>query len=158
MDTSLSTAIHGLSVLPLLEIGDGRGAVLHVLRCDEPAFLGFGECYCSETLPGAVKAWKRHKAQTQNLAVPVGRLRLVVFDDRPGSPTRGALEVIELGRPDNYARVTISPGLWYGFSALGTSPALIVNCADFPHDSLESERLPESDPSIPYRWQLEIEQ
>lgn len=139
-------------MLPLREIGDARGAVLHLLRCDEPAFLGFGECYCSETLPGAVKAWKRHKLQTQNLVVPVGRLRLVVFDDRTGSSTRGALEVIELGRPDNYARVTIPPGLWYGFSALGTSPALIVNCADLPHDPQDSDRLPEGDAAIPYLW------
>ena len=152
MDGGVNTAIRGLAVLRLREIGDGRGAVLHLLRCDEPTFLGFGECYCSETLPGAVKAWKRHKLQTQNLVVPVGRLRLVVFDDRPGSSTRGALEVIEIGRPDNYARVTIPPGLWYGFSALGTSPALIVNCADSPHDPHESDRLPEGDAAIPYRW------
>lgn len=148
----MTTAIDGLRLTQLREISDGRGSVLHLLRNDAPDFVGFGECYCSETLPGAVKAWKRHRLQTQNLAVPVGRLRLVIFDDRASSPTRGALEVLELGRPHHYARVCIPPGLWYGFLALGGAPALIVNCADLPHDPQESERLPEDDPAIPYRW------
>ena len=148
----MNTAIDGLIVTPLCEIADDRGAVLHLLRSDDPGFFGFGECYCSETLPGAVKAWKRHKMQTQNFAVPTGRLRLVVFDDRPNSPTKGGLEILELGRPDNYVRVSIPPGLWYGFSALSKVPALIVNCADHPHDPLESERLEENTAAIPYRW------
>jgi dTDP-4-dehydrorhamnose 3,5-epimerase len=145
----MNSTIAGLVLTPLKQIADERGAVLHMLRSDEPGFPGFGECYCSETLPGAVKAWKRHTQQTQNLAVPVGRLRLVVFDDRAGSATQGAFQIIELGRPDSYVRVSIPPGLWYGFSALGSSPALIVNCADRPHDPQESERLPADDPSIP---------
>lgn len=148
------TSIAGLIVTPLREIADERGAVLHLLRNNEPGFVGFGECYCSETLPGAVKAWKRHKLQTQNLAVPIGRLRLVVFDDRPASPTRGNLEILDLGRPDNYVRITIPPGLWYGFSAQGLDPALIVNCADQPHDPKESEHLPTGDARIPYQWAM----
>lgn len=148
----MKTAIEGLIVTPLREIADGRGAVLHLMCSDDPGFLGFGECYCSETLPGAVKAWKRHKVQTQNFAVPTGRLRLVVFDDRSGSPTQGALEILELGRPDNYVRVSIPPALWYGFSAMGAISALIVNCTDYPHDPFESERLEENTAAIPYRW------
>jgi dTDP-4-dehydrorhamnose 3,5-epimerase len=148
----MKTSIEGLIVTPLREISDGRGAVLHLMRSDDPEFQGFGECYCSETLPGAVKAWKRHKVQTQNFAVPVGRLRLVIFDDRSGSPTQGTLEKLELGRPDNYFRVSIPPGLWYGFSAMGEVPALIVNCADYPHNPLENERQDEDTAAIPYRW------
>ena len=148
----MKTAIEGLIVTPLCEIADSRGAVLHLMRSNDPGFLGFGECYCSETLPGAVKAWKRHKVQTQNFAVPAGRLRLVVFDNRSASQTQGALEIFELGRPDNYVRVSIPPGLWYGFSALGGVSALIVNCVDYPHDPLESERLEEGTAAIPYRW------
>ena len=155
MDAGIKSSIHGLIVTPLREISDGRGSVLHLLRSDDPAFIGFGECYCSETFPGSVKAWKRHTRQTQNLAVPAGRLRLVVFDNRPDSPTHGALAEFELGRPDNYVRISIPPMLWYGFSALGTSPALIVNCADQPHDPQESERIAEDDASIPYCWQFQ---
>ncbi len=131
--------IAGLLLAPLRVIEDERGAVLHMLRSDAPEFTRFGECYFSEVNPGAIKAWKRHRVQTQNLAVPVGRIRIVVYDAREDSSTRGHREVIELGRPDAYARLRIPPRLWYGFVGLGTTAALVANCADAPHDPEESE-------------------
>jgi dTDP-4-dehydrorhamnose 3,5-epimerase len=133
--------IEGLLLVPLRVIADDRGAVLHVLRADAPEFTRFGECYLSEVNPGAIKAWKRHREQTQNLAVPVGRIRVVVYDAREGSRTLGRHQVLELGRPDAYARLRIPPRLWYGFIGLGTTPALIVNCADVPHAAAEAETL-----------------
>ena len=145
-------AIHGVVCTPLRQIPDERGAVLHMLRSDDPEFIQFGECYFSEVLPGAVKAWKRHRLQTQNLVAPVGRIRLVIYDGRVGSPTKGVLQVVELGRPDAYIRMKIPPNLWYGFVCISPTPALIVNCADIPHAQDESERLALDDPSIPYVW------
>lgn len=136
----------------LRELSDARGSVLHMLRNDGPKPIQFGECYFSEVVPGAVKAWKRHRVQTQNVAVPVGRIRLVVYDDRGDSPTRGTVQVLELGRPDAYHRVRIPPGLWYGFSCISRTTALLANCADVPHDPLESETRPVNEPAIPYRW------
>lgn len=144
--------IEGLTLTGLRQIGDERGAVLHMLRCDDPEFTRFGECYFSEVLPGAVKAWKRHRSQTQNLAVPVGRILMVIFDDRESSLTGGRVQVLELGRPDAYARLQIPPGLWYGFGCISDTPALLANCTDLPHDPGESERRPADDPLIPYRW------
>jgi dTDP-4-dehydrorhamnose 3,5-epimerase len=148
---SVST-IDGLLATELPEIGNERGSVLHMLRCDAPEFTRFGECYFSEVLPGAVKAWKRHRLQTQNLAVPVGRIRLVIYDDRESSPSRGLVQVLELGRPDAYLRLRIPPGLWYGFMCVGATAALLANCADLPHDPSESELRPADDPMIPYQW------
>jgi dTDP-4-dehydrorhamnose 3,5-epimerase len=145
-------AIEGLTFTALRQIVDSRGAVLHMLRCDAADFTGFGECYFSETLPGAIKAWKRHRKQTQNLAVPVGRVRIAVYDDRQASPTRGNLRVTELGRPDAYGRLRIPPGLWYGFSCTSAVPALVVNCADLPHDPADGESRSADDSSIPYTW------
>lgn len=145
-------SIDGLIVRELRQIPDARGAVLHMLRADAPEFTTFGECYCSEIVPGAVKAWKRHARQTQRLAVPIGRIRLVVFDDRTGSPSRGRVAVSELGRPDAYARVHVPPGLWYGFACVGDSPALIVNCPDLPHDPAEAEQVAMGNSGIPYDW------
>ena len=59
--------------------------------------------YFSEVEPGCVKAWKCHTRQTQRFAVPVGQLKIVLYDDRPESPTRGRIMEVLLGRPDNYA-------------------------------------------------------
>jgi dTDP-4-dehydrorhamnose 3,5-epimerase len=145
--------IDGVTITELSQFSDERGAVLHMLRCNAPEFVRFGECYFSEVLPGAIKAWKLHREQTQNLAVPVGRIRLVIYDDRVASNTRGNLQIEELGRPDSYFRVQIPPGLWYGFACIGNTPALLANCADLPHDPTESERKSTNDPLVPYNWQ-----
>lgn len=144
--------IEGVTLTELRQICDGRGAVLHMIRSDAVEFTRFGECYFSEVLPSTIKAWKRHRVQTQNLAVPVGRIRMVIYDDREGSTTKGQLQELELGRPDAYFRLRIPPGLWYGFTCLGDMPALLVNCADFPHDPTENDQWPIDDADIPYSW------
>ena len=145
--------IEGVTLTELRQIRDERGAVLHMLRSDAPEYTRFGECYFSEVAPGAIKAWKRHRAQTQNLAAPMGRIRMVIYDYREGSVTQGKLQVLELGRPDAYLRLRIPPGLWYGFQCISATPALLANCADLPHDPAESEVRPVDDPGIPYRWE-----
>jgi len=146
--------IDGVTITELREISDERGAVLHMLRSDAPEFVRFGECYFSEVVPGAIKAWKRHSTQTQNLAVPVGRIRMVIYDDRESSPTRGHLQVLELGRPDAYLRLRIPSGLWYGFTCISTTPALLANCTDLPHNAADGEVRPLNDPAIPHSWDV----
>ena len=143
--------IHDVLLTELRQIGE-RGSVLHHLRADAADFEAFGEAYFSEIVPGATKAWKRHRIQTQNLAVPIGRVRFVIHDDRPDSPTTGTTDVIELGRPDDYRRLTIPCGLWYGFQCLSDVPALIANVADVPHHPDDAELLDQGDDRIPYRW------
>ncbi|MBI3773313.1 MAG: dTDP-4-dehydrorhamnose 3,5-epimerase family protein [Gammaproteobacteria bacterium] len=150
----VESVIEGVTLTELRQIIDERGAVLHMLRSDSSDFTRFGECYFSEVLPGAVKAWKRHRTQTQNLAVPVGRVRFVIYDDRKLSFTRNKLQIFELGRPDNYLRLRIPPGLWYGFTCISASAALIANCPDFPHDPTESEMCKVNESTIPYNWEL----
>ena len=146
------SSIDGVLVTGLRQVVDERGAVLHHMRSDAPEFTTFGECYFSEMISGAVKAWKRHREQTQHLAVPIGRVRFVIYDDRELSPTNGSLEVVELGRPDHYNRLRIPKGLWYGFTCLSDQPALIANCTDEPHDPTDTELRAEYDPRIPYHW------
>lgn len=150
------TGIEGALFQPLRVIPTAGGPVLHMLKPDSPLLpdfrAGFGELYFSETLPGAVKAWKRHQRQTQLFAVPSGLLRIVLYDDRAASPSRGALVSLLLGRPDNYGLLRIPPLVWYGFAAVGACPALICNCADMPHDPAEAERLPPDAAAIPYSW------
>lgn len=147
-------SISGVHIRPLRIISDERGAVLHMLRADWPEFDRFGEIYFSEAKPGAVKAWKRHLRVTQRVAVPVGRMRFVIYDDRASSPTHGRVQVLNLGRPDAYSLVVVPPLVWYGFSAVGEELAIIANCPDMPHDPAESENLDleAAVGRIPYVW------
>ncbi len=156
MDGSLkvpTSAIEGVWLKPLKQIEDQRGAVLHMLRCDAPFFPRFGEVYFSVVLPQMVKAWKRHKSMTQHFAVPVGEIKLVLFDDRPLSSSHGQIEKHILGRPDHYCLLRIPPLIWYGFQGLSSGPALLANCTDLPHDPHEVETLPVSTPYIHFEWE-----
>lgn len=148
------TEIEGVDITSLKEIHDDRGSILHMLRNDSSNFVKFGECYFSEIYSGKVKAWKKHSKQTQNISVPVGRIKFVIYDQRKLSSTKGKLLVIELGRPDKYNRITIPPELWYGFSCISKTTALLVNCADIPHNPKESEIINVKDSSIPYSWDV----
>ena len=147
-----SEIIKDVVLTELKQFPDERGTLLHMLRNDDPTFTTFGECYFSEVLPGAVKAWKLHRNQTQNFSVPVGRIKLVIYDNRKDSVSNSNVQLINLGRPDSYFRVMIPPGLWYGFTCISKIPALLVNCADIPHNPQESEVRMIDDVSIPYKW------
>jgi dTDP-4-dehydrorhamnose 3,5-epimerase len=143
--------IDGVISIPLTEFADARGSVLHMLRCDASHFTKFGEIYFSETNPGIVKAWKRHKRMTQNFAVVSGSLRLVVYDGRHESASFGKVDVFDLGR-ENYQLGRVPNELWYGFKCVGCGPALMANCADIPHDPQEAEVIPPDSRRIPHRW------
>jgi dTDP-4-dehydrorhamnose 3,5-epimerase len=145
--------IEGVAVKPLRQILDERGKVMHMMRKDDPDFLSFGEIYFSTVYPGVIKGWHLHTKMILNYAVPYGTIKLVLYDDRPSSATRGELQEIFVG-PENYCLVRIPPHVWNGFKGIGTSVAIVANCSTIPHDPTEIERKDPQDPSIPYNWEL----
>ena len=147
------TDIDGLLVTPLRRIADERGAVLHMLRADAEHFERFGEIYFSLVYPGAIKGWHVHQRMTLNYAVPVGMVKLVCYDDREDSSTRGALVELFVGELD-YKLVTIPPGVWNGFKGIGDRAALVANCATEAHTPDEILRKDPFTPDIPYDWSL----
>ena len=142
----MSSRIDGVLVTPLARIADERGTILHMLRADDPHFLGFGEIYFSTVYPGAIKGWHIHREMTLNYAIPVGRVKLVLYDDRPGSSTRGVLEEHFVGE-ENYLLLTVPPVVWNGFKGIGsgTAVSVVANAATLPHDPSEIDG---STPSI----------
>ena len=153
MTTLHQTAIGGVTIAPLRRIPDERGTIMHMLRADAPHFERFGEIYFSGVYPGAVKAWHLHSRMTINYAVPVGTIKLVMYDERAESATRGQLVELFLGDA-NYALVTVPPGVWNGFKGVGTAMALVANCASIPHDPAEITRCDPFVNHIPYDWSL----
>lgn len=145
--------IDGVQIIPLRQILDERGKVMHMLRSDAAHFGQFGEIYFSAVHPGCVKAWHIHRKMTLNYAVPVGKIKFVLFDDREGSPTRGEVQQLFLG-PENYNLVVVPPLVWNGFKGCGTETALVANCASIPHDPEEIDRLDPIANHIPYDWEI----
>ena len=120
-------------VTPLKRLTVIGGDVLHGMRRTDPGFVGFGEAYFSMIDQGAVKAWKRHLRMTLNFLVPIGSVQFV-FIDNVGSIRK------ELVGLDRYVRLTIPPGIWFGFKGLFEPYSLLLNLADIPHDPFEIER------------------
>jgi dTDP-4-dehydrorhamnose 3,5-epimerase len=143
--------IDGVRIVSLRQILDERGKIMHMLRADAPHFQSFGEVYFSAVHPGAVKAWHLHKKMVLNYAVPIGKIKLVLFDDRANSPTNGSIQEVYLG-PDNYNLVVIPPLVWNGFKGIGADMALVANCASIPHDPQEIEHLDPTSDRIRYDW------
>lgn len=143
--------IDGVEVVPLRRMPDDRGTVYRMLRSTDPHFVDFGEVYFSSVYHGVVKAWKNHRRVTVNYACVHGRVKVVLYDDREGSPTRETLMEIFLG-PDNYALVVIPPGVWNGFQGMSRPAALVANCATEPHDPSEFRRVPADADAVPYEW------
>lgn len=133
-------------VTPLRRIATPGGDVMHAMKCTDAGFSAFGEAYFSWIEPGAVKAWKRHKQMTLNLVVPVGTVRFVFI--LPEDRTAFRIEDIGVA---NYSRITVPPGVWFGFQGRDAKPSLVFNLADIAHDPDEVERISLTD--ISYDWQ-----
>lgn len=144
--------IDGVQVVPLRRIPDERGTIFHMLRRTEPHFIEFGEIYFTSIYRDVIKGWHRHAEMTLNYACISGRVKLVLYDDRAGSPTRGVLMERFLG-PDDYSLVVIPPMVWNGMKGM-SDVSLVANCATHPHDPSRTERLDPFGEQIPYDWSV----
>lgn len=149
--------IDGVQVVPLKRIPDERGTVFHMLRRTDPHFREFGEIYFSTVYRDVIKGWHKHAKMALNYACIHGRIKLVLFDDRAGSPTKGELMEIFLG-PDNYALVCIPENVWNGFKGMAPE-SIVANCATQPHEIARdgSSRMSPFSKDIPYDWAVKHE-
>ena len=132
-------------VTPLRRIPTIGGDVMHALKDSDDGFNGFGEVYFSWVEQGAIKAWKCHQHMTLNLVVPLGEISFVFHIKDQGNCFR-----TEIIGEEKYARLTVPPGIWFGFQGRGSSQSLLMNLADMAHDPDEVLRKKTSD--IVYNW------
>jgi dTDP-4-dehydrorhamnose 3,5-epimerase len=146
--------IEGLRVKPLRPMADERGRLMEMLRCDDEVFIKFGQAYITTAYPGVVKAWHYHKAQTDFLAALTGMVKLVLYDPRKNSPTRGAVEEFFIG-VHNPLLVVVPPLVYHGFKCISDTEAIVLNCPTEPYDRQNPDefRLPPDSPDVPYRWE-----
>jgi len=143
--------IEGVVIVPLKTIKDERGKIMHMMRSDENHFEEFGEIYFSWVNPQVVKGWHLHKKMSLNYAVPVGSIKLVLYDAREGSSTKGQIQEIVMGE-DDYKLVRVPPMVWNAFQGTGEYPSMVANCATLPHDPDEIIRKDPHTNEIPYQW------
>ena len=146
--------IQGVAVKPLAWIADERGRLIEVLREDDKCFERFGQVYVTTVYPGVVKGWHYHRRQIDHFACVVGMIKLVLYDDRPGSPTTGRINEFFLGV---YAPqlITVPALVWHGFKGVGDTEAVVMNVPNYPYHRREPDEY-RKDPhsaDIPYDWQ-----
>ena len=134
-------------VTPLRRIENAGGDVMHGMKQSDVGYTGFGEAYFSWVSAVAIKAWKRHTQMTMNVVAPVGQVKFVFRCVTSDGFEKFRVE--EIGE-DRYARLTVPPGIWFGFQGLHTPQSLLLNIANIPHDPNEVERLSLTD--INYDW------
>jgi dTDP-4-dehydrorhamnose 3,5-epimerase len=143
--------IKGVYHYPLNVINTTGGSVMHAIKGFDEDFDKFGDCYFSTAASKSPKAWKKHSRMTCNLFVPQGEVQFVFYDDRLDSRDFKKIAEFKLSK-ENYGRLVIQPGIWFGFSGIGEGESLILNVANIKHDPAESMRLEPDTNKIPYTW------
>jgi len=121
-----------VSQLKRIEVNGGD--VLHALKKTDVGFNSFGEAYFSIINYNQIKAWKRHNKMTMNIIVPIGNVKFVFYNE-----STKEFDVFEIGEKQ-YFRLTVPPGIWFGFMGLSRGNNLILNISDILHDSMEVEK------------------
>jgi dTDP-4-dehydrorhamnose 3,5-epimerase len=151
----MAAIIDGVNLKHLKVIPDERGWLMEILRCDDEAFQKFGQVYLTTAYPGVVKAWHYHKKQTDTFTCIHGMMKVALYDAREGSPTKKSLMELFIG-DKNPLLVTVPPGVYHGFKAIGNRTAFFLSIPDLPfnYEDPDEFRLPPDSPEIPYEWGL----
>jgi len=128
---------------------------MEILRCDDEIFNQFGQVYLTTAYPGVVKAWHYHKKQTDNFTCIKGMMKVVLYDSREGSVTRGELNEFFLGDL-NPMLVSVPPLVYHGFKAIGKEIAYFLSVPTLAYNYADPDefRLPPDSKDIPYDWIL----
>ena len=127
---------------PIKPFLDDRGWSYHDIFGD---VVG-GQVNYSVQFPGVVKAWHRHKKQTDYFCVLMGNIRVATHDSETGET-----KTYFMGE-QNPSILKVPPGLWHGFTCLGDKPCglLYFMTERYDPDDPDEERAPWD--SFGYNW------
>ncbi len=145
--------IDGVRIKQLKVIPDERGRLMEMLRADDDIFQKFGQIYMTTAYPGVVKAWHYHKKQTDNFVVVKGMMKVVLYDNREGSPTRGEVNEFFMGE-HRQILLQIPPLVYHGFKCISETEAMVINTPTEPYNYKEPDefRVDPHNNHIPYDW------
>ncbi|MHC4183540.1 MAG: dTDP-4-dehydrorhamnose 3,5-epimerase family protein [Planctomycetota bacterium] len=145
--------IDGVRIKDLKIIPDERGRLMEMLRADDGLFTKFGQIYATTAYPGVVKAWHYHKKQADNMTVISGMMKIVIYDAREDSPTKGQIDEFFTGVHKPQV-IQIPPLVYHGFKCISETESIVINCPTEVYNYNEPDEFrvdPYSD-KIPYDW------
>ncbi len=145
--------IEGVMIKRLKVIPDERGYLMEMLRADDSFFQQFGQIYLTAVYPGVVKGWHYHELQTDHFVCVKGMAKVVLYDRREHSPTRGEVNEFFMG-DHNHILLVIPPGVLHGMKGTGTETALIINTPThtYKYGDPDEFRIDPHNNDIPYDW------
>ena len=145
--------IDGVELKKLKVIPDERGRLMEMLRGDEGLFEKFGQIYMTTAYPGVVKGWHYHKKQTDNMVVVSGMMKIVLYDSREGSKTKGQVDQYFIGE-HNPCLLKIPPLVFHGFKCISDKEAMVINIPTelFDYKQPDEFRVDPHKNDIPYDW------
>jgi dTDP-4-dehydrorhamnose 3,5-epimerase len=149
-------AIHDVIVKKLATHSDDRGYFREVVREDDNLLRHFGQSSVTKTYPGVIKAFHWHADQDDIWYVVDGMARVVLYDRRETSPTRGCTQVVYAGE-DNPVVILIPTGVAHGYQVLGNKPVVLFYHVTRAYDAAhpDEQRIPFDDPQIGFDWSIQ---
>ncbi len=147
---------HGVHFHDVQTHGDARGEVFEIFDLrwgllSEPCTFA----YAFTIRPGMIKGWSLHEKTEDRYFVMFGEMELVLYDERPQSPTLGLVARVVLS---SYRRriMNIPPGIWHADRNLGSSDVIAVNFKTVPFDHTDPDklRLPLDNDRIPFKFDM----
>jgi dTDP-4-dehydrorhamnose 3,5-epimerase len=109
--------------------------------------------YLFTVRPGMIKGWGLHRLHEDRYFVLHGDLEVVLYDERPDSPTSGEVSKVVLS--EHHGRLmNIPAGVWHADRNLGSTDVVVINFPTrlYDHASPDKYRLPLDTDRIPYTF------
>lgn len=129
------------------------GLLMEVLRDDDKMLKRFGQSTFTIAYSGTIKAFHNHKKQDDLWFVATGKARVVLYDDRQTSPSRGKTQVILAGE-NEYKLILIPAGVLHGYQVLSKEPVLLFYHTTHHYNPKNPDeiRVAADEPRIGFRW------
>lgn len=135
----LSPGIEGVIVnQPPVHV-DHRGALVEMYTRPDFWEQPFAYAYQTSIRPGMLKGWFLHERKFDRYHLVSGELLVLLYDDRPDSPTRGVLQKTVLSER-SARQVLIPPNIWHLSLNVGQFEAILVNLPSTHYDHANPDR------------------
>jgi dTDP-4-dehydrorhamnose 3,5-epimerase len=142
--------IDGVSVHEILNVPKSSGYLTEIFRTEWLGNRTIDQVFQVVLEPDAISAWHAHATTTDRIFVSYGLVRVVLYDSREDSPTRGVVNDFRFGtvRP---ALVVVPPRVWHGLHNISSGVGIVLNLVDqaYAYEDPDHWRVPHGDPQIP---------
>jgi len=147
--------IEGVKIVPAVTHPDERGTLCEISSLAlkaHPAPIVY--VYQFTIRPGKVKGWHIHHLHDDRIFISQGTLKVVLYDNRPESPTYRMIN--EIYRTEHHRTLMVIPAyVFHAHHNVGQTEALFISMPTriYNHESPDVYRLPLDNNTIPYRFE-----